>query len=89
MRADGYWADFIDPASGRPVGASPPFTLQYLGPFVHATLFETDELYEYMGMRIESLSCCRVVSHPKWGTHAFIGTIFTDAPADAVELVID
>ncbi|CAF3839066.1 unnamed protein product [Rotaria magnacalcarata] len=64
-----YWADFIDPSSGRP----------YYGPHTADTLFETDERYRYFGINIVDLGCCRVVEHLQHGTHIFIGCVFTSA----------
>lgn len=73
LRRCGYWADFIDPSSGRP----------FLEAYTNHTLFETHDAYKQMGFRIEDLGCCKVLQHACWGSHAFVGTIFTNAPVES------
>nr|CAB3263877.1 methylmalonic aciduria and homocystinuria type D homolog, mitochondrial-like [Phallusia mammillata] len=68
LRANSIWCDFIDPSSGQ------PFFSQY----TNHTLFETDDRYNHLGFRIEDLGCCKVITHKKWGSHIFVGSIFTD-----------
>lgn len=76
LSADGFWADFIDPMTGKSTVTGST-----------DTLYETDVRYKNFGFEIEDKGCCKVLSHHEWGSRAFVGSIFTTAPFDSPELL--
>jgi len=74
LHSAGYWADFLDPTSGRP----------YVDAHVNASQYEVDERYRRCGFEIESSTAgqCRVLRHHALGSKSFVGCVFTSAPTD-------
>ncbi|XP_076824682.1 cobalamin trafficking protein CblD-like isoform X2 [Clavelina lepadiformis] len=69
LKANQFWCDFIDPTSGQ----------AYFGPYTNSALFETDDRYGNLGFQIDDLGCCKVITHKKWGSKVFVGSIVTTA----------
>jgi hypothetical protein len=69
LSSESVWSDFIDPYSGR----------AFYSPHSNVVLQETDERFRYLGFDVRDLGCCRSIAHPMFGSHAFVGTIFTSA----------
>ena len=63
LRLAGYWADFINPCSGRP----------YLTP-IPANLYEADKstTWEFL---INDTGNCRVINKEKVQSHSFVGKL--------------
>ncbi|GFG36130.1 hypothetical protein Cfor_02750 [Coptotermes formosanus] len=63
LRLAGYWADFINPFSGRP----------YLTPFPSAAFCETDERLNYLNFQINDYGNCKIISSECERSHSFVG----------------
>lgn len=74
LRANNFWADFLDPSSGQ----------AYFGSHSNSSLMETDERFNQLrcGFTIDDLGCCRVISHHKWAHHAQVLSLVTNVPRD-------
>ena len=69
----GFWADFVDPVGGKP----------HRSAYCNDNLFEIDPRLRPFGVKVEDLGCCKCVRLEKFGSKAFVGCVFTDAPFDA------
>lgn len=72
LRSAGYWADFINPFSGRP----------YLEPTITNELYASDEKFRCLDFQIFDIKDCKIISNengdcPK---KQFVGSLFTNAP---------
>ena len=56
---------------------------QYLGVSGSDTFTELDDRMRHFGFTIEDLGCCKCLRHINWGTHVFVGSIFTTAPTNS------
>ncbi|KAJ1524837.1 hypothetical protein ONE63_009705 [Megalurothrips usitatus] len=66
----GYWADFINPFSGRPYYNSVP----------RDVLFKTDKRFHCLGFNIESKAACKVISVTQGSNRYMVGSLYTSAP---------
>lgn len=76
LKAEGYWADFINPFSGRP----------YLSTHQNQQLYEADEKFHCIGFEIENLAECKIITNTIEGYKKFNGSLFTTAPASVLQL---
>ena len=67
-----FWADLVDPVGGKP----------HRGSYCNDNLFETDPRLRPFGVKIEDLGCCKCVRVEEFGSKAFVGCVFADAPFD-------
>lgn len=79
LRDSGYWADFINPFSGRPYMQPPKGFVD---------LYETDEKFRCLDFQIITINSCKVVTNEEDKRHVkkFVGSLFTSAPSSHANL---
>ncbi|KAJ3029026.1 UNVERIFIED_CONTAM: hypothetical protein HDU68_000322 [Siphonaria sp. JEL0065] len=79
IRDQGYWADMTDPCSGYPV-YTPRGTSLYP---------DVDGASMLLKYPTHLVGCCRIISHPVWGTRNYPATLFTTCPLDVLQSVLE
>jgi len=68
----GEWADYIDPVEGKP----------WLGKRTETMVEQTSKNFnEISCLSVEDYGCCEMLSHEKFGTNVYVGTIVTSMEA--------
>ncbi|KAK4883681.1 hypothetical protein RN001_007000 [Aquatica leii] len=77
LKKAGYWADFINPFSGRP----------YSFPHSITALYQTDEKFRCLDFQIFDINECKVISSiSNKSRNQFVGSLFTNAPSNKYRL---
>mmetsp|Transcript_10793 Transcript_10793/g.15906 ORF Transcript_10793/g.15906 Transcript_10793/m.15906 type:complete len:198 (+) Transcript_10793:34-627(+) len=74
LRSKGLWADYIDPCSGLPM-----VTLD-----CNKVYSEVDGMECLLNYKAYNAGFCKILTHPKWGSSVYPGTIFCYAPPQLV-----
>ncbi|OWZ15344.1 hypothetical protein PHMEG_00011032 [Phytophthora megakarya] len=74
-----FWADFIDPCSGLPM-----LTLSS-----NKVYSEVDGVELLLRYRCLSAGMCKILVHPVWGAAVYPASLFTTAPYEVVQEVLD
>jgi Methylmalonic aciduria and homocystinuria type D protein len=74
LRAQGFWADYIDPCSGLPMMTKD----------CNKVYSEVDGMECLLNYRAYNAGFCKVLTHPRWGSAVYPATIFCYAPRDVV-----
>jgi len=77
VRRAGYWADFVDPATG----------LAHNGQN-NIVFVATEVGIQRLGFPVLDTGCCQVLIHAVWGAKSFPATLFCTAPEDVLERCI-
>jgi Methylmalonic aciduria and homocystinuria type D protein len=75
--SDAYWCDYVDPCSGLPVHTK-NVTIIYP---------EVDTMELLLRYRTSAAGPCKILMHPKWGSHVYPATMFAIAPLDVLQRV--
>mmetsp|Transcript_12565 Transcript_12565/g.45835 ORF Transcript_12565/g.45835 Transcript_12565/m.45835 type:complete len:173 (+) Transcript_12565:162-680(+) len=78
LKAREQWVDYCDPCSG----------LRMIHKDNSIVYNEVDGLATLLKYSTMSTGCCKIVSHPRWGTSVYPSTLFTLAPSDVLEEAI-
>lgn len=74
LRLNGYWADFMNPFSGK------PFYSYASGKY----LYKIDDRFRGLGIKFENKNNCLIISSAS--DIGFSGSVFTNSPNDLIEL---
>ncbi|XP_058615757.1 metabolism of cobalamin associated Da isoform X3 [Onychostoma macrolepis] len=74
----GYWADFINPLSGKAC-----FPLQFFGEEMPDSVLQQNA-ERHAGFHIEDLASCTVIRHVFKGMSTFVLTLITNAPSNSL-----
>ncbi len=74
-----HFADYVDPCSG----------LVMLTKDANKVFSEVDSAQQLLGYAVQNCGCCKVLLHPKWGSAVYPASIFTTAPMELVNQILD
>lgn len=77
VAAPAYWSDYVDPCSGLPVHTK-NVTIIYP---------EVDTMELLLRYRTSAAGPCKILMHPKWGSHVYPATMFAIAPLEVLQRV--